>query len=36
MDTFYNDFEKECANVFKMYDESKRQEIIALFTKETE
>ena len=36
MDRFYNDYEKDCMNVFKMFDESKRNEIQALFQKETE
>lgn len=36
MDTFFRNFEKECMTTFKMYDESKREDINALFTKETE
>lgn len=36
MNVFYNDFEKDSLAVFKMYDESKRSEIEALFKKETE
>lgn len=36
MTTFYNDYEKDCLSVFKIYDESKRAEIHALFTTETE
>ena len=36
MDTFFVSFEKEAMSQFKMFDESKRDEIIALFTKETE
>ena len=36
MDTFYNDFEKDCMYVFKMQEEAKRAEIEALFKKETE
>ena len=27
MDEFYNNFEKECMSVFKMFDESKREQI---------
>lgn len=27
MNTFYNDFEKDCLSVYKMYDETKRSEI---------
>lgn len=27
MDSFYNDFEKDCMSVFKMFEESKRAEI---------
>ena len=36
MNKFYNDYEKDCLEVFKMKDESRRQEILDLFTKETE
>lgn len=36
MNDFYNDFEKDCMQVFKMQEEAKRQEIEALFKKETE
>jgi hypothetical protein len=35
MDNFFRDFEKDCMMTFKMYDESKKDEILALFTKET-
>jgi hypothetical protein len=36
MDSFYRNFEKDCVSTFKMFEESKRAEIHALFTKETE
>jgi hypothetical protein len=36
MNTFFVSFERECMVSFKMYDESKREDILALFTKETE
>lgn len=36
MDTFFVNFEKECMTSFRMFDETKREEIHALFTKETE
>jgi hypothetical protein len=36
MDTFFVSFEKDCMSQFRMLDESKRDEIHALFTKETE
>ena len=36
MNTFYNEYERDCLEVFKIKDESKRQEIVDLFTKETE
>ena len=36
MDRFFRDCEKECLEVFKLKDEAKREEIVALFTKETE
>jgi hypothetical protein len=36
MTNFYRDFEKDCFNVFKMHEEAKREEIQALFVKETE
>lgn len=31
MDVFYNDFEKDCMSVFRLFDESKREDIQALF-----
>ena len=36
MDTFFVNFEKDCMSQFRMFDETKREEILALFTKETE
>jgi hypothetical protein len=36
MDAFFLGFERECMVSFRMFDESKREEITALFTKETE
>jgi hypothetical protein len=36
MDTFFVNFEKDCMSQFRMLEESKRDEILALFTKETE
>ena len=36
MDNFYREWERDCALVFKMQEEAKRAEIVALFTKETE
>lgn len=36
MDIFFKDFEKDCMLTFKMHEESKRAEILALLTKETE
>ena len=36
MDTFFVGFEKDCMSQFRMLEESKRDEIHALFTKETE
>lgn len=36
MNQFYTDFEKDCMSTFKLYDESKRDQIQALFQKETE
>jgi hypothetical protein len=36
MDTFFVNFEKDCMSQFRMFDETKREEIMALFTKETE
>ena len=36
MDAFFVNFEKEAMSQFKMFDESKHDEILALFTKETE
>jgi predicted ribosome quality control (RQC) complex YloA/Tae2 family protein len=36
MDAFFLSFERECMTSFKMFDEAKRDEITALFTKETE
>jgi hypothetical protein len=36
MDTFFLHFERECMTTFKMFDESKRDEIQSLFVKETE
>lgn len=36
MDTFFRTFESECMQTFKMFDESKREEIVQLFTLETE
>ena len=36
MDTFFLQFERECMISFKMFEESKRDEIQALFVKETE
>jgi hypothetical protein len=36
MDTFFVSFEKDCMSQFRMLEESKRDEIHALFTKETE
>lgn len=35
MDTFFLHFERECMTTFKMFDESKRDEIQSLFIKET-
>jgi Domain of unknown function (DUF4455) len=36
MDAFFVNFEKESMSQFRMFDETKRDEILALFTKETE
>ena len=36
MDAFFLSFERECMVNFKMYEESRREEIVAIFTKETE
>ena len=36
MDTFFINFEKDSMSQFRMFDESKRDDILALFTKETE
>lgn len=36
MDAFFLGFERECMTVFRMFEEAKRDEIQALFTKETE
>lgn len=36
MDTFFLNFERECMTTFKMFDETKRDEIHSLFVKETE
>ena len=36
MDTFFLQFERECMISFKMFEESKRDEIQALFVKEVE
>jgi hypothetical protein len=36
MTDFFLSFERECMVCFRMFEESKRDEIVALFTKETE
>jgi hypothetical protein len=36
MDTFFRSFERECMVSFRMMDETRREEIQALFVKETE
>lgn len=36
MDSFFLGFERECMVSFRMFDEAKREEIVGLFTKETE
>jgi hypothetical protein len=36
MDAFFLSFERECMVNFKMFEESRREEIVAIFTKETE
>jgi hypothetical protein len=36
MDNFYKEWERDCALVYKMQEEAKRAELIALFTRETE
>ena len=36
MDAFFLGFERECMTTFKMFEETKREEIQALFAKETE
>ena len=33
---FYLEFERECMACFRLLDESKREQVVALFTKETE
>mmetsp|Transcript_35126 Transcript_35126/g.26219 ORF Transcript_35126/g.26219 Transcript_35126/m.26219 type:complete len:126 (+) Transcript_35126:345-722(+) len=36
MDTFYRNYEKDCMGVFRLFDESHREQITQLFTRETE
>ena len=36
MDNFFLSFERECMTNFRMFEEAKREEIVAMFTKETE